>query len=81
MNSPVFVEQNAYYDNFSFNYNGNVIDTSKDRFLYIGDNLSYFFIFDRGCNKSLIILKSECSNITATPFEMENILILGLLFS
>jgi hypothetical protein len=52
-------------DFYSFTYEKEKIDTRLQKYFLIGNNKEYFFIFDESKNRSLIIPKRECKQITA----------------
>jgi len=71
-----FVERSAHYDYISFDYNNTHIDTKTNTYYLIGCNSSYYFIFDKEAQETLIIPKSECKNIKSRPFGLNSLLFL-----
>ena len=69
-----FIEKSANYDSFSFNYSNMTIHTNSEQFYYIGGNSNYYFLLDKSQDSTMIIPKSECSNIKGTPMSVKKIL-------
>lgn len=69
-----FIEKAANYDNFSFEYSNMTIHTNSEQFYYIGGNSNYYFLLDKKQDSTMIIPKSECSNIKGTPMSLKKIL-------
>ena len=69
-----FIEKSANYDSFSFNYSNMTIHTNSEQFYYIGGNSNYYFLLDKSQDSTMIIPKSECSNIKGTPMSISKIL-------
>jgi hypothetical protein len=65
-----FVMTETNTDFVSFSYQNRVIDTRKTEYYMIGNNSMNFFIFSTTDNKTLIVPKDKCENISAfLPFE------------
>lgn len=66
----IFVMTETNTDLVSFSYQKRIIDTRKTEYYMIGNNSNNFFIFSRSDNKTLIVPKDKCENIsTFLPFE------------
>ena len=68
-----FIEKSANYDNFSFEYSNMTIHTNSEQFYYIGGNSNYYFLLDKEQDSTMIIPKSECSNIKGIPMSLKKI--------
>lgn len=72
--APTFIERAANYDAFSFEYSNMTIQTYSEQFYYIGGNSNYYFIQNLDNDEVMIVPKSECSNIKASPISIKKIL-------
>lgn len=70
----IFIEKPANYDIFSFEYLDQTINSYSRKYYYIGGNSNYFFFLNKDEDSTMIIPKSECSNIKGTPMSLKKIL-------
>ena len=64
-NSKYFLWSETNRDFYTFKYKDSLIDTKLDKYFLVGNTREYFFIFNKLEEKSNIIPKSECTEITA----------------